>query len=186
MMGLHEDVLLAPNGKPSNLSPGLYKLVRTPEFKKWFGDWENNPEGASKVVDENGEPLVVYHGNKSGDLPDVNKTVRGVFFSEGFKYASRYGEANGYFINARNIIEEDFTDDFNESIDDAVNQVDNVVDYAKEDGFDGAKLGGIIGRPDDNPRTDYVVFSNNQIKLADGRNITFDTNNPYDPNIENE
>ena len=50
---------LAPNGKPSNLTPEQYKLVRTPEFKAWFGDWENYPENASKVVDENGEPMVV-------------------------------------------------------------------------------------------------------------------------------
>ena len=32
--------LLAPNGKPSNLKPGQHAQVRTPEFKKWFGDWE--------------------------------------------------------------------------------------------------------------------------------------------------
>ena len=32
--------LLAPNGKPSNLAPEQYRQVRTPEFKKWFGDWE--------------------------------------------------------------------------------------------------------------------------------------------------
>jgi hypothetical protein len=32
--------LLAPNGKPSNLTPGQHAQVRTPEFKKWFGDWE--------------------------------------------------------------------------------------------------------------------------------------------------
>lgn len=52
--------LIAPNGKKSNLTPEQYKLVRTPEFKAWFGDWENYPKNASKVVDENGEPLVVY------------------------------------------------------------------------------------------------------------------------------
>lgn len=56
-----EKNLLAPNGKPSNLTPEQYKLVRTPEFKAWFGDWENDPANASKVVDSNGEPLVVYH-----------------------------------------------------------------------------------------------------------------------------
>lgn len=54
--------LLAPNGKPSNLTPEQYKLVRSSAFKKWFGDWENNPANASKIVDENGEPLVVYRG----------------------------------------------------------------------------------------------------------------------------
>ncbi len=30
-------------------------------FKRWFGDWENDPENASKVVDKEGKPLVVYH-----------------------------------------------------------------------------------------------------------------------------
>jgi hypothetical protein len=54
--------LLAPNGKPSNLTPEKYKLVRTPAFKEWFGDWENDPKNASKVIDANGEPLVCYHG----------------------------------------------------------------------------------------------------------------------------
>jgi hypothetical protein len=59
------NLLLAPNGKPSNLTPEQHKLVRSPEFKAWFGDWENDPTNASKVVDENGEPLVVYHGTNS-------------------------------------------------------------------------------------------------------------------------
>ena len=32
--------MLAPNGKPTNLSEDQWLLVRTPNFKKWFGDWE--------------------------------------------------------------------------------------------------------------------------------------------------
>lgn len=51
----------APNGEESNLDERQYDEVRTDNFKKWFGDWENGPENASKVVDKNGEPLVVYH-----------------------------------------------------------------------------------------------------------------------------
>ena len=40
--------------------------VRTPSFKAWFGDWENAPEDASKVINEKtGEPLVVYHATRS-------------------------------------------------------------------------------------------------------------------------
>ena len=36
--------------------------VRTPAFKAWFGDWENDAPNASKVIHpETGEPLVVYH-----------------------------------------------------------------------------------------------------------------------------
>jgi hypothetical protein len=56
------NMLLAPNGKPSNLTSEQYNLVRTPAFKEWFGDWINDPANASKVVDENGEPLVVWRG----------------------------------------------------------------------------------------------------------------------------
>lgn len=37
----------------------------TPQFKEWFGDWENDPANASKVVDEDGRPLVVYHDTNS-------------------------------------------------------------------------------------------------------------------------
>ena len=53
----------APNGNPTNLTERQWLQVRTKEFKNWFGDWINNPNNASKVVDENGEPLVVYHGS---------------------------------------------------------------------------------------------------------------------------
>jgi len=53
----------APNGKDTNLTEDQWLSVRTEAFKSWFGDWEHDPSNASKVVDENGEPLVVYHGS---------------------------------------------------------------------------------------------------------------------------
>lgn len=34
-----------------------WDLVRSDEFKKWFGGWENDRENSSKVLDENGEPI---------------------------------------------------------------------------------------------------------------------------------
>ena len=34
--------LLAPNGKPSNLTERQYAQVRTKAFKEWFGNWEHN------------------------------------------------------------------------------------------------------------------------------------------------
>ena len=58
---MSEGGLIAPNGNSSNLTLEQYKLVRTPEFKAWFGDWENDPKNASKVIDENREPMVCYH-----------------------------------------------------------------------------------------------------------------------------
>ena len=102
-----EGNLLAPNGKKSNLTERQWVQVRTKAFKDWFGDWENNPSDASKVVDENGEPLVVYRIN-------TEPLVKGKF-SEGFTYfttdleyakpyARRSKEATLYsvFLNIKN------------------------------------------------------------------------------------
>ncbi len=83
--------LIAPNGKKSNLNAEQYKLVRTPEFKAWFGDWENDPENSSKVVDENGEPMVVYHGTnvkfnefKSTKFPTAGYFAKDIVYSKSF------------------------------------------------------------------------------------------------------
>ena len=97
------NVLLAPNGKQSNLTPKQYKLVRTPEFKAWFGDWEKDPANASKVVDENGEPLVVYHGTKDDRFTIFDKTKVGSNSpskdKKGFFFTSLEEEAEEYENN---------------------------------------------------------------------------------------
>jgi len=36
--------MLAPNGKPTNLTERQWAQVRTPLFKRWFGDWEGLAE----------------------------------------------------------------------------------------------------------------------------------------------
>ena len=79
------DYLKAPNGADTNLTERQWLQVRTPSFKKWFGDWENTPESASKVLDENGEPLVVYHGSRTGG--DFNTFQDVSFFSSDFSTA---------------------------------------------------------------------------------------------------
>ena len=100
--------LLAPNGKPSNLTEKQYAQVRTKAFKRWFGDWEKDPTNASKVVDENGEPLVVYHGSKDNsftifDSTKNDKGQKGFFFTNDSTMASSYGKnPRGFFINSRN------------------------------------------------------------------------------------
>lgn len=35
--------------------------TQSQQFKRWFGDWQNDPAHASKVVNEDGTPKVVYH-----------------------------------------------------------------------------------------------------------------------------
>jgi hypothetical protein len=123
--------LLAPNGKRSNLNATQYDLVRSKDFKDWFGDWENDPENSSQVVDENGEPLVVYRGYpKKRKFPNVfeykyrmfpNSGVSGreknefaFYFTDLKKVAEEYGKnladdeeyvIKQYFLNIRNLFE---------------------------------------------------------------------------------
>jgi len=49
------------------------------EFKNWFGDWlSGDKTNVSKVVDENGEPLLVYHSTtKKFDTFDISKSKNG-------------------------------------------------------------------------------------------------------------
>jgi hypothetical protein len=66
----------APNGKPTRLNAKQWAQVRTKAIKDWFGDWENNPEEASKAVDENSEPMVVNHTTYS-DFNEFDKSYFG-------------------------------------------------------------------------------------------------------------
>lgn len=75
--------LKAPNGNDTRLSEKQWLQVRTDSFKKWFGDWENNPESASKVVDENGEPKILYHQTRNSfDIFDIKHQGAGTNDSE--------------------------------------------------------------------------------------------------------
>jgi hypothetical protein len=112
--------LSAPNGKPSNLNEKQWNQVRTPEFKKWFGDWENDPENASKVVDENGEPMVVFHGSGAIDKftefsPTVSRltSINASYFTDNPDIAKGYsGNLSGnlyeVFLNIRKPLTFDF------------------------------------------------------------------------------
>ena len=67
--------LLAPNGKPSNLTPEQYKLVRSESFISWFGDWENDRENSGKVSGITKEPVVFYHSTKSNFLSKKGENI---------------------------------------------------------------------------------------------------------------
>mgnify|MGYP002541746994 FL=1 len=104
----------APNGANTNLTEDQWLSVRTEAFKNWFGDWEHDPENASKVVDENGEPRVVYHGSGakfntfSHKFAMKNGAVkgRGFYFTDDQGYAEGFAPKGGHlfkvFLNLRN------------------------------------------------------------------------------------
>lgn len=62
-------------------------LIYSKNFKRWFGDWENDKNGSSKIVDEDGKPMVVYHGTldygfEAFDMNALNDRG-GAWFSKG-------------------------------------------------------------------------------------------------------
>ena len=132
----------------------------TAAFNKWFGD--------SKVVDANGEPLVVYHGTGA----DFETFRAKAFFSPSKKAAENYGKrVVSVYLSLQNPKEVDYqgADDNNKDFD---------IDEAIEDGHDGL----IIRNAFDGRVTEdqYIAFKPEQIKSATDNGGAFD---PASPNI---
>ena len=189
----------APNGKETNLTEDQWLAVRTAAFKNWFGDWEKDPQNASKVVDENGEPRVVYHGTygdftvfdkaKIGSATDYGLWGRGFYFTN--MENTPYGNKKlALFLNFRNpFIFNDYKSA--EEIGDYLNIWDGnfheddrfgifrpyargaaqIAGSAQERGHDG--LIAVLGK-----WTEYIAFEPNQIKSATDNRGTFDPKNP--------
>ncbi|MBQ9694712.1 MAG: hypothetical protein IJV69_08160 [Kiritimatiellae bacterium] len=93
----------APNGKPTNLSERQWIHARTPYFKQRFGDWESDPANATKILDENGEPRVMYHGSPEKFTVFSSKKMgstgtsrgKGYYFTPSKDFASGYADKGG-------------------------------------------------------------------------------------------
>ena len=141
-------------------------------FKKWL---EENR--ASKVVDENGEPLVVYHGskNKNFSIFDYNylkKADSGFFFSSDKEYAKQFGDIREFFLNIKN-----------PNITNIPLNIDNVEKLLTVDYKEGTD--GIQGHDDTNTnenlyhskKQEYVALRPNQIKSATNNTGAFSKSN---------
>jgi hypothetical protein len=175
---------LAPNGKPSNLTHEQWHLVRTPEFKAWFGDWENDPKNASKVVDENGEPLVVHHGSiveTNFDIFDYQKADLGFHFGTKEQAKNRVESkgvlpkrksiVNSFFLNIRVLFEMSDAGEWQypqRYIDELIS--DNIIEekVAKQKGFLS-----LYSREDNAIIRDYI-------KSKYGSSVGFVYNNKYE------
>lgn len=193
---------LAPNGKPSNLNEKQWHQVRTPAFKTWFGDWENDPAKSSRVVDENGEPLVVYHGtNKGGTFTAFKPNERGLIWaaskrataasysgSDNAVDLSKSGKQRGVlpvFLNIRKPSE--IKADGKSYVDLPVIDGEDFTDWygmmAKKSGHDGAIIRDVIddgGEGASEMREvgdNYAVFEAAQLKSATQNAGTFDKSN---------
>jgi SPP1 gp7 family putative phage head morphogenesis protein len=143
-------------GQDNSCSPNSSAQIDTPAFKKWFGD--------SKVVDDSGKPLVVYHGT-TGDFNtfDPNLSLAGIHFTDSPRIANIYSEQVGGNVKP------------------AYLKIENPADGNKLLTREAQSLGhdGVIKQLDSGEKV-YIVFDSNQIKSATGNKGTF---NPKDPII---
>jgi hypothetical protein len=167
----------APNGKPTNLSNKQWAQVRTPQFKAWFGDWEKG-KVSSKVLDENGEPLVVYHGTrgdftefdveKIGSNLDYGTAGRGYYFTTDRENAENIarnakGDGEPRVIEAYLNIVNPKRNVGTMELDGSDKKATKFTDKAKADGYDGIEATSGYGI---SKLHWFVAFDKNQIKSA--------------------
>lgn len=170
-----------------------WKQVRSPEFKAWFGDWENDPDNASKVVNERtGEPLVVYHGTTAIDkiLNDGFKSETGklwVHLTDSKEVADSYqqwkrGNSPGTLDLFVKSMHPAVFDAQGNKYSEIGNKVFGATYDAQRDGNDSILIKNIRDNYDSSvptkPHLTVVVFNPNQIKSATMNQGTFDWNNP--------
>lgn len=146
----------------------------TPAFRKWFGN--------SKVVDENGDPLRVYHGGYS----EIDAFEGTAFFSDSAVVANSYSVgipgavSTPVYLSIKNPLVVDYAgrEWFGN---------ERVIQQAKDSGHDGAILKNVIDPGNfraegaaETQSTVYVTFDPNQVKSAIGNNGEFD---PTDTDI---
>jgi len=152
----------------------------TPEFKRWFGD--------SKVVDENGKPLVVYHG--TGFDFDVFEgarkgTEKAYFFSQDPELASSFAttSAGAYdgsasvmpvYLSMKNPLVIDYKGGVKWGNDRLMKQMLDQVWSGKHDGVIAHNV--IDGHGD--PTTIFAVVEPTQIKSAVGNSGEYSRTNP--------
>jgi hypothetical protein len=97
----------------SKINMSIENVTQSQQFKRWFGDWQNKPETASKVVNADGTPKVVYHqtGNdftifdirKNGAGTRDNETPFGIFLKSSIRDIGLNGKKQmALYANIRN------------------------------------------------------------------------------------
>ena len=139
-------------------------------FKKWFGDWENDPKNSSKVVNEKGEPLMMYHGTSSDFNIFDKKLIKSTNYGKGFYFTSDLSKAQQYGENIKAVYL------------DVKNPLDlttsaNDAEFNKWYNKKNSPYDGYIVSFNDGEKM-VVVNSSSQIKSATDNIGTFDANNP--------
>jgi hypothetical protein len=118
-INLQSCMLPTPNGEKSELDLVQYEIVRTEEFKKWFGDWEEaaitgNYNGVSKAINPlTKEPQVVFHGKANMAL-EFTKMAFATFpikyFGTNLSYAEWFADNQSKSDALKKLVYEFFLD----------------------------------------------------------------------------
>ena len=154
--------------------------------KRLLSILENN---SSKVVDEEGKPLVVYHGaydggfsifdkSKRGSATNAKSAKKGFFFTDNRKLGEEYARrsANGKLYEVYLDMKNPLIVDFKGERVDADSELVKLINKAKREGYDGVIAKNLKDGFETNNQ--YIVFEPTQIKSATENVGTFDGENP--------
>ena len=165
--------------------------TQSQQFKRWFGDWQNDPANASKAVNADGTPKIMYHGTGAEftvfDRAKGKKKIHLNVFGDGNYFtalesgATRYGKnvvaayldiKNPYIKSSEyNTVADQIANDF--ELDRTTYTGKDVSAILKARGYDGVFM------LDGNGEVVIAnAFDSNQIKSATDNVGTFDKNNP--------
>lgn len=144
--------------RPGDKGYNIEADINTPEFKAWFGD--------SKIVDEDGKPLIVYHGSDAEfnvfdrTKARANMDIQGSFFSPWELDAQGYGgNVRAFYLSIKN-------------------PAPSSVAYSVLKKYQGQNNAGVKAREElermgydgvNNDNEEYIAFNANQIKSVYNR-----------------
>ena len=199
----------APNGAESKLFKDLLNIfnddrkaairakskVYSNGFINWFGDWVNDSENASKVVDDNGEPLIVYHHTNNPNLNTFSiefdnyfskdgGTKEAIFFDENITGTLNRKFDLPVFLNIRDLNE------YNETKEQLHQRGTTYRQIVNESAKNNNKDGGVHMKDFDDNKMEHqsiwIIHNPNQVKSATYNNGDFsktfnpDINDPHD------
>lgn len=177
----------------------ISSVTQSQQFKRWFGDWQNDPAHASKVVNADGTPKVVYHGtNEEFTVFDLSKSGKnygeaseGLFFftnkKSGYQdsaldYAEAAAQSGGkatvgeYYLSIKNPLRLYSDGYYTPTAYFDQNAQDVYEKYLSGENYDGIIIENRNKSVDDS--VIYLLDNPTQIKSATDNIGTFDGKNP--------
>lgn len=160
------------------------------QFKRWFVDWQNHPENASKIVNADGTPKIMYHGSSAQFTTFDKRKAKAGVFGKGFYFApsetvaKAYGSTNVLktYLNVRNpyIVTDSigFTTEDYRNMQKQLGVQETITDRNVSRVLNQLGYDGIMAYNGKGNIREIVVFEPAQIKSTTDNVGTFDGSNP--------